>query len=80
MNVPTVDCGEPLHTALIADGVKAKSGQFPWHVAIYYVPQSLTLICSGTLISTNIVLSGELMTSLFFPHSILQKFEVRISV
>ena len=53
------DCGQPAQTALIADGTKTKPGQFPWHVAIYYIPSSHTLICSGTLIAANMVVSGE---------------------
>lgn len=46
---------------LIEGGVPEERGEAPWHVAIYKKSENSgkTLICGGTVISSNIVLSGK---------------------
>ncbi|XP_065210346.1 coagulation factor IX-like [Planococcus citri] len=54
------DCGRPFTNAqlLIAGGVEEKIGDSPWHVAIYN--EKKVLICSGTIISPHVVVTGAL--------------------
>ena len=52
-------CGKLSPEALVY-GTYTAVGQFPWHVAIYSVPRQYRLICGGTLIAPNVVLSGKL--------------------
>ena len=61
--IRVVDCGKPAPTSLIGPGGEvAKLGAAPWHVAIFskkVANPSLQLICGGTLIAPNAVLSGK---------------------
>jgi len=56
-----IDCGRLTYTKAepqILKGTKVKYGTAPWNVAIYET-QNNSLICGGTLISPNLVVSGK---------------------
>lgn len=66
MNSNTVlDCGRQYtpNQVLILDGVVAKYGSAPWNVGIYRKSNknNFSLICGGSLISTNLVVSGKII-------------------
>lgn len=55
-------CGrrKVLHTELIVEGEATKTGDWPWHVAIYRLyKREIKYICGGTLLSKNFVLTGK---------------------
>jgi hypothetical protein len=59
-----VVCGQKSNpsAALIVNGSTAFKGEFPWQAAIYErgeSPETNVLICSGTLISERIILTGD---------------------
>lgn len=60
-----LDCGVSfnLGTPLIALGVNAKIGTAPWNVAIYENQFNdnnvFEFICGGSLVSSNLVISGK---------------------
>lgn len=60
-----LDCGKVFksHTSLISPDVKSTIGTAPWNVAIYKKKLNNTnyyeLICGGSLISSNLVISGK---------------------
>lgn len=57
-----LDCGRTYtpHKVLITNGSKANYGTAPWNVAIYKKDDNdYNMICGGTLISLNLVVSGK---------------------
>lgn len=50
-------------TTLIVNGFEAEIGKFPWHVGIYAknTDQEYEQICGGTIISSNLVITGKLL-------------------
>lgn len=56
------ECGTvtPRGELLIVDGFSSKLGAFPWHVGVYREDGNGTYeqICGGSLISSNLVVSG----------------------
>ncbi|XP_065210327.1 transmembrane protease serine 9-like [Planococcus citri] len=54
------DCGRPFTNfmTLIAYGEEEKYGDSPWNVAIYNVKRDYYLICGGTIVSPNLILSA----------------------
>jgi len=59
-----LDCGRPYtpNKILILNGVEAKYGSAPWNVGVYRKSNnnSFSMICGGSLISTNLVVSGKI--------------------
>jgi len=59
-----LDCGRPYtpNQALILEGVEAVYGSAPWNVGVYRKnnKNSFDLICGGSLIAQNLVVSGML--------------------
>lgn len=58
-------CGKVLvgrHQGLIANSYDASPGSWPWHAAIFHMTQGENPVykCGGTLVSANVVLTGEL--------------------
>lgn len=56
-------CGrrKVVHTELIVHGQPTKSGDWPWHVALFTVQGNIVkYICGGTLLSKTLVLTGIL--------------------
>lgn len=45
---------------LISGGKPERRGDSPWHVAIYDVSNEPLLICGGTIITSKIIVSGQL--------------------
>ncbi|CAH0697296.1 unnamed protein product [Spodoptera exigua] len=62
LTVPAVEsCGrrKVVHTELIVHGQPTKSGDWPWHVALFRVEGTFVkYICGGTLLSKTIVLTA----------------------
>lgn len=58
-----LDCGQPYipNKPLILHGKEAKYGSAPWNVGIYRKDEhnNYEMICGGTLISQNLVVSGK---------------------
>lgn len=54
-------CGVPKTiSGLIVSGINIRRGDFPWIVALTYTKMQMHhLLCSGTLISSTFVVSGE---------------------
>lgn len=57
------ECGTTIShgSTLIVSGFTAKLGVFPWHTGIYEKKSKKIYeqICAGTLISSNLVVSGK---------------------
>lgn len=53
---------------MIKGGIKAKHGTAPWNVGLYMRNENSTydLICGGTLISENLVVSGKTIILYFY--------------
>jgi hypothetical protein len=58
-----LDCGRPYipNEALILHGKEANYGAAPWNVGIYRKNEQNTyeMICGGSLITTNLIVSGK---------------------
>ena len=64
MNVEILsECGKAIGSGqnLIAHGKPEIAGDSPWNVAIYHsaVPKNPELICGATIISENLIVSGN---------------------
>lgn len=57
-----IECGKPNphFMTLIAHGDKEIEGNSPWHVAIYDTWTQNKQICGGTIMSPQLILSGDL--------------------
>jgi len=53
---------------LILNGVEAKYGSAPWNVGVYQksTNNSFSMICGGSLISTNLVVSGKKLCAVYW--------------
>lgn len=77
-----LDCGKVSGkvTALISEGKPERHGDSPWHVAIYDVAHSKEpdLICGGTIITPQIIISGEKILFSIFQYlmNITRKFSL----
>lgn len=60
-----LDCGRSYtpNQVLILDGIEAKYGSAPWNVGVYRksTKNNFNMICGGSLISTNLVVSGKII-------------------
>jgi len=63
-SITVLVCGRPYtpNQVLILDGSEAKYGSAPWNVGIYRrsTRNNFNMICGGSLISTNLVVSGKI--------------------
>jgi len=70
-----LDCGRPYipNQVLILDGTEAKYGSAPWNVGVYRksaTRNNFNMICGGSLIATNLVVSGKItLCSVLVPSS-----------
>jgi len=59
-----LDCGRQYtpNQVLILDGTEAKYGSAPWNVGVYRksTRNIFNMICGGSLIATNLVVSGKI--------------------
>ncbi|KAK3917276.1 Coagulation factor IX [Frankliniella fusca] len=66
--------------ALVIDGRKANSSEFPWHVGLYVETPALTQVCGGSLVQPRVVITAAHCAYRDMYGTLFKPYEMKVSL